>query len=437
MESWEFKSGATTVMTKTLLLLVALTLTLPARAADIAGTWQAAGKPQRVLKIQKARAGYRGEFYNLGDEAPGAPRFDSVSAITLSGDNVHFSLDKAEGTFDGTLSADAKTLSGSWKMLYGPPSQQITFARTAPKDAWVTDASPHKVQFVTVQPGVKLEVLDWGGSGPPLIFLSGLGNSGHTFDSFAPKFTASHHVYAITRRGFGASTMAPPTDENYDADRLGDDVLAVMATLHIEKSVIAGHSIAGEELSSIGTRHPDKVTGLVYLDALQSFAFYNPAEPNLALDSAIVRRDLDRMFDLQPDPAKWTALIKQTQAAMVNLEQSLKDTAAGMDPVSGLPPEPESPSDLAGNKISANQHPYGASSVPVLAILAMPRRCAPNCDKPFMQKIMAADAARADLFEKTAPHARLVRIANASHYIYRSNEADVIREMNAFMDGLK
>jgi len=169
-------------MAQTLFLIIALTvLALPARAADIAGTWQADGKPQRVLKIQKARAGYRGEFYNLGDEAPGAPRFDSVSAITLSGDNVHFSLDKAEGTFDGTLSADAKTLSGSWKMLYGPPSQQITFARTAPKDAWVTDASPHKVQFVTVQPGVKLEVLDWGGSGPPLIFLSGLGNSGHTF----------------------------------------------------------------------------------------------------------------------------------------------------------------------------------------------------------------------------------------------------------------
>ena len=67
----------------------------------------------------------------------------------------------------------------------------------------------------------------------------------------------------------------------------------------------------------------------------------------------------------------------------------------------------------------------------------MPRRCAPNCDKPFMQKIMAADAARADLFEKTAPQARVLRIARASHYIYRSNEADVIREMNSFMDGLK
>jgi len=422
---------------KARVLIATLTfLALPARAADIAGTWQADGKPQRVLKIHKSAHGYAGEFYNLGDEGPGAPRYDSVSAIALSGNSVHFALDKAEGTFDGALSDDSKTIAGTWKMLYGPPSQPLSFARTAKKDEWAIDTSPHKTSLVTVQPGIKLEVLDWGGSGRPLIFLSGLGNSAHTFDSFAPQFTANHHVYAITRRGFGASTMAPPTDENYDANRLGDDVLAVMAALKIEKPVLAGHSIAGEELSSIGTRHPEKVAGLVYLDALQSFAFYNPAEPNLALDSAIVRRDLDRMFDLQPNPAKWTALIRETQAALVNLEQSLKDTAASMDAVSGLPAEPESPSDLAGNKISANQRPYGAPSVPVLAILAMPRRCAPNCDKPFMQRIMGADAARAALFENAAARARVIRIPNASHYIYRSNQADVIREMNSFMDGL-
>ena len=47
------------------------------------------------------------------------------------------------------------------------------------------------------------------------------------------------------------------------------------------------------------------------------------------------------------------------------------------------------------------------------------------------------DAARAELYEKTAPHARVVRIANASHYIWRSNEAQVEQEMNAFMDGLQ
>ena len=417
-----------------LILCTLLPLTVMAQAADLTGTWQADSKPQRVLKIHKTARGLGGDFYDLGPEGAYTPRYNSVSAITLTGSSVHFALDKAEGTFDGTLSNDGKTLTGNWKLLYFPP-KTLTFTRVAKKDEWVTDASPHKARFVTVQPGVKLEVLDWGGNGSPLIFLSGLGGTGHSFDGFAEKFTSKHHVYAITRRGFGASSLPPPTDENYDADRLGDDILAVMAALHIQKPVIAGHSIAGEELSSVGTRHPEKIAGLIYLESLYSYAFYNPAEPNLALDAANVRRDLDRMFDFQTSSTQWGALIKQTQAELVNLEQSLKDTTGMLIGIE-QPLDAQSPSDLASNKLFANPHGYGASPVPALAIIAMPRRCEPQCDTPSMKRIMASDAARADLFEKSAPHARVVRIAKADHYIWRSNEAQVEQEMNSFMDGL-
>jgi pimeloyl-ACP methyl ester carboxylesterase len=418
-----------------LTLSTLLCLATVTNAANLAGAWQAGGKPQRVLRIQKTAHGYRGDFYNLGDEAPGAPRDNTVSNIVLSGTAVGFSLDKAQGDFLGQLSDDGKNITGNWKTLYGGV-QLLTFTRAAKNHEWVIDPSPHKTHFVTVQPGVTLEVLDWGGKGPPLIFLSGLGATGHSFDGFAEKFTGKHHVYAITRRGFGMSSAPAPTDTNYDADRMGDDVAAVIDVLHIEKPVIAGHSIAGQELSSIGTRHPEKIAGLIYLESLYPYAFYNPGEPNLSLDAAMVRRDLDQMFDHQPSAAQWSALIKKTQAELVNLEQSLKDTAAMMDVINSLPQQPESLSDLAANKIVANAHPYGATPVPVLAVVAMPRRCAPQCDTPGMKRIMANDAARADLFEKSAPHARVVRIANASHFIWRSNEAQVEQEMNAFMDGL-
>jgi pimeloyl-ACP methyl ester carboxylesterase len=69
------------------------------------------------------------------------------------------------------------------------------------------DPSPHTVQFITVDDNVKLEVLDWSGSGRPLVLLSGLGNTAHVFDEFAPKLTSDYHVYGITRRGFGASSV--------------------------------------------------------------------------------------------------------------------------------------------------------------------------------------------------------------------------------------
>jgi pimeloyl-ACP methyl ester carboxylesterase len=145
-------------------------------------------------------------------------------------------------------------------------------------DAWF-DPSPHTSQFITVDKDVKLEVLDWGGSGPPLVFLAGLGDTAHIFDNFAPNLINHYHVYGITRRGFGASSVP---ESGYSADRLGDDVLAVLDVLKLNRPILAGHSIAGEELSSIGSRRPEKVTGLIYLDAAYSYAFRAPQAPDFA-----------------------------------------------------------------------------------------------------------------------------------------------------------
>jgi len=81
----------------------------------------------------------------------------------------------------------------------------ITGRLSAQEPALWRDPSPHSVQFITVEDNVKLEVLDWGGAGRALVLLTGLGNTAHVFDEFAPKLTPDYHVYGITRRGYGAS----------------------------------------------------------------------------------------------------------------------------------------------------------------------------------------------------------------------------------------
>jgi non-heme chloroperoxidase len=134
---------------------------------------------------------------------------------------------------------------------------------------------------VTVDKDVKLEVLDWGGAGWPLVLLAGNGNDAHIFDSFVTSLTPTYDVYGITRRGFGGSS-APAS--GYSADRLGDDVLAVLDSLKLDRPVLAGHSIAGEELSSIGSRHPGRVAGLIYLEAGYGYAFYDPSRGDLNID---------------------------------------------------------------------------------------------------------------------------------------------------------
>lgn len=85
--------------------------------------------------------------------------------------------------------------------------------------AW-RDPSPHRVQFVDAGGGVRIEVLDWGGEGRELVLVAGSGNTAHVFDDFAIRLREFCHVYAVTRRGYGASTHA---ESGYDAQRLGDD----------------------------------------------------------------------------------------------------------------------------------------------------------------------------------------------------------------------
>src|ERR1041384_6161735 len=138
------------------------------------------------------------------------------------------------------------------------------------------DRSPHTAQFVEVEPNVRLEVLDWGGSGRPVVLLGGGGNTAHVFDEFAPKLTANYHVYGITRRGFGASSFLASQN---GGDCLRNDVLAVIDALKLTRPPLVGPSIAGAELSSVGTLHPDRVAGLVYLEAGYPYAFDNGKGP--------------------------------------------------------------------------------------------------------------------------------------------------------------
>src|SRR4030095_14052114 len=104
----------------------------------------------------------------------------------------------------------------SARVPLGIPQVVVATAIVFSQQPW-SDPTKHTVQFVTVDKGVQLEMLDWGGTGRPVVLLTGSGHTAHVYDDFAPKLTDCCHVYGITRRGFGASTR-PPT--GYDDQRL-------------------------------------------------------------------------------------------------------------------------------------------------------------------------------------------------------------------------
>jgi len=138
------------------------------------------------------------------------------------------------------------------------PAPKINSSSEAP-----SDKSPHKSGFVTAN-GIKMNYLDWGGTGDTLILLAGLGNDAHVFDEIAPLFTDKFHVMGLTRRGFG-ETERPAT--GYDTATRVEDIRAFMDAMKITRADLAGHSLAGDEMTQFAILYPERVIKMVYLDA--------------------------------------------------------------------------------------------------------------------------------------------------------------------------
>jgi non-heme chloroperoxidase len=308
------------------------------------------------------------------------------------------------------------------------------------QNAQKTDTSRHTVQMIPVERDIKLEVLDWGGTGRPLVLLTGMGDTAHVFDKFAPKLTAKYHVYGITRRGAGVSSNPEPVTANYNAARLGDDVIAVIGALHLSHPILAGHSLAGEELSSIGFHHPDAVAGLIYLDAGYSYALYDQAHGQIMLDALKLRDMLPQIVpgkipsDVQKSLSDILEQLQRMEKEVVQYQEELKlrtPAPAG--------PRPDPPPVMYA--IFSGQESFQTIHAPALVIFAVPHDFGPTQDHSASRAAFETHDLRiteyqAKAFETQVTAAHVVRIPHASHYVFGSNEEDVLREMNAFIAAL-
>jgi len=310
--------------------------------------------------------------------------------------------------------------------------------------AW-RDPSPHQIQFVTVAEGVRLEVLDWGGSGRPIVLLAGLGMTAHVFDGFAEKLADSYHVYGITRRGFGTSSRPA---SGYTEERLAEDDLRVFDALKLVAPVVAGHSIAGNELSQLGIHHSARIAGLVYLDALNDgtddyadFDAVSTKKPEAMQRPPTPAPSDRRSFRAYQDWQRRTEGIALPEAELhVEFEENA-DGSVGRR----LPPGASSQVVNAGD----HKHDYSQISAPVLAFVGYPelpqdeiRRH--NVTDPAER--VAIEAAfgiyvgmtknRIKRINGARGGARVVELWGANHFVFLSNEAEVLREILVFLKAL-
>jgi pimeloyl-ACP methyl ester carboxylesterase len=306
--------------------------------------------------------------------------------------------------------------------------------------AW-RDPSPHQVRWITVDSSVKLEVLDWGGSGRPIVLL-GCYLSAHVYDEFAPKLTEQFHVFGITRRGIGASDK--PTS-GYAAQRSADDVLEVLDALNLQQSLLVGTSCAGQILTVFASPHSDRLNGLVYLDGATDPtlppAAYDPPMP----DPAMLPRSIKP--PPAPDYTSFEAyrIAQQRDQKVAFPEAELRQQFVA-NPDGSVGRSLLSPEIRRAITVDARVKPnYGGIRVPVLAIY--------QADRPFEEVaadfVIRNEQERAALRQQYAatramyikwqhnllagvPTARIVELPGASLFMFLSNEADVLREIRAF-----
>jgi len=309
------------------------------------------------------------------------------------------------------------------------------------------DPSAHRVQFVTVEPGVKLEVLDWGGTGRPVVLLAGLGMTAHVFDGFAEKLAQSCHVYGITRRGYGASSRPA---SGYNEERLAQDDLVVFSALKLDRPVVAGHSVAGNELSQLGIHYYDRSSGLVYLDALN-----------------------DGSDDYTDTDALWSKLTQKPPPEPAPAD--LKSFAAYRQwklRVGGLPiPEAELRTEFAENPDGSigedknsegvakeimdgdHRHNYADIRVPVLAIVAYPgppkdatgtfiweSHSTPGDQREVAEAIygtyIGMAKSRIQRIRAAQGGALVIELWDASHVVFLSNPDEVLQGIHEFIKDL-
>lgn len=116
--------------------------------------------------------------------------------------------------------------------------------------------------------GVEINVVDYGGDGPPLLLCHCTGTFARVWDPVAARLRGSFHLYAPDSRGQGDSEQ-PQEPEAYDWINSGRDLLAVVDALGFRGEVYAaGHSAGGAHVAYAQWLRPGTFARIALIDAI-------------------------------------------------------------------------------------------------------------------------------------------------------------------------
>lgn len=257
--------------------------------------------------------------------------------------------------------------------------------------------SPGTQQTIEVD-GRALAYTEYGGSGPPLVLLHGIGSRGVGWWPVIDGLTPWFKVYAMDLRGHGASAK-PAT--GYDLPDYAGDLEQVLNSLELAKPLIMGHSLGALVTLTWAAQHPERAAALVLEDPpLRVFPDVGDLFAEWIEMAAMPVEQVEAIYQERfPD---WTAADRRRRA------ESITTTAPAVFT--------ESRDRFLAQLETLEKRPVAISDrlPPTLLIYADPQ----------LGGMVSGEEAQA--FEDAVPRAIVDRVAGAGHNIHRERPREFL-----------
>jgi pimeloyl-ACP methyl ester carboxylesterase len=211
--------------------------------------------------------------------------------------------------------------------------------------------------------------------------------------------------------------------------------------LKIERVVLAGHSIAGDELSRFAVVHPDRVIKLVYFDSAydrtrmpESLRFQTLPPGLNPTETETKSLDGMRAFTKRINNA-WSEAWEATLREHFSSDGKILPDAAKRGRAVNLVPEGslESHADYAKIRVPALSFAVIEFSSKLLDFVDKLPDPAGKRVETFLSSCRQYMQRETEHFRKEIPNGRVIEFTNTDHHCFIQREKEVVREMREFL----
>ncbi len=115
-------------------------------------------------------------------------------------------------------------------------------------------------------PAARLFVDQGGSGGMPVVIVHSLAGNTTQWTPQLEHLRQTRLAIAFDMRGHGQSDPAP--NEGYSLTAMASDLAALVDSLGLQKFILLGHSYGGGVIATYAGMHPERVAGLLFIDAI-------------------------------------------------------------------------------------------------------------------------------------------------------------------------